>query len=431
LYRPNLPNRPDLDSLGFKSIFQVWAFSTDPNVPGPPTTDVARYERMRASIFSNNPDSATLRQRLRSVPGNRLDLLSVGRFPDLTPNDTLTVTFAAVVARNATELVSDYTQDKAESRATLVRNLDLAQRTFNGNDRNGNGILEPEERADGSDKIRRFLLPSPPNSPRYRVVAEDKKVAIYWDKSAESSIDLLSGATDFEGYRIYRSNAGDDLGQSGLALSLKRVAQFDRAGNQIGFNNGFSQIAIRDTVFQGDATVYSYKYEFNNLLNGWQYAFNITAFDSGNASIDLESLESAISSNFTATTPGKVATERENDAVGVYPNPFYVRAAWSGSGLRRQKIYFTNLPNECEITIFTVAGDVVARFQHNSQTYSGGDNEWNRTYGSSTRKAYSGGEAAWDMFSKSDQALSTGLYVFSVKNLRTGNVKTGRFVVVR
>lgn len=424
LFRPGLVE-------GFRANFQAWAFATDPFVPGSPSDDFDRLNRMRMRLF-DSPDSAAIRQALRTQPGNRLELLSVGPFPTLMPGDTITISFAAVAARNAST-VADYIDDKIESRATLFSNLDLAQRTFNGNDRNGNGILEPEEDLNGDGFIRRFLLPSPPNSPRYRVVPEDRKVTLYWDKSAEESIDLLSGVRDFEGYRIYRTNAGDDRSREGLGFSLRLVAQYDQSNNNIGFDNGLDAVKLPTPIrFEGDTIEYVYKYEFSNLLNGWQYAFNVTAFDSGNTTIGLESLESARSSNFTTAFAGKTPTERKEDAIGIYPNPFYVRSAWSGPNRREQKIYFTNLPPECEITIFTVAGDVIDRFTHNAKTYAGGDNRWNDLYGNqSNRKAFSGGEAAWDIFSKSDQALSTGLYIVAVKNLRNGDVRTGRFAVVR
>ena len=34
--------------------------------------------------------------------------------------------------------------------------------------------------------------------------------AMYWDRTAELSRDPVTGKQDFEGYRVYRSNPGDD-----------------------------------------------------------------------------------------------------------------------------------------------------------------------------------------------------------------------------
>jgi hypothetical protein len=42
-----------------------------------------------------------------------------------------------------------------------------------------------------------------------------------------------------------------------------------------------------------------------------------------------------------------------------------------------------------------------------------------------------GGMRAWDLITDKDQAVATGLYIFSVKNLKNGKVKTGKFLVVK
>ena len=43
----------------------------------------------------------------------------------------------------------------------------------------------------------------------------------------------------------------------------------------------------------------------------------------------------------------------------------------------------------------------------------------------------SGGEHAWDLITDNDQAIATGLYLFSVKDLSNGNIKTGKFLIVK
>ena len=42
-----------------------------------------------------------------------------------------------------------------------------------------------------------------------------------------------------------------------------------------------------------------------------------------------------------------------------------------------------------------------------------------------------GGEHAWDLLTDYDQAVATGLYLFTVKNNKTGQIKTGKFLVVK
>ena len=43
----------------------------------------------------------------------------------------------------------------------------------------------------------------------------------------------------------------------------------------------------------------------------------------------------------------------------------------------------------------------------------------------------SGGEEPWDLITDHDQAIATGLYLFSVKDEETGNIKIGKFLVIK
>jgi hypothetical protein len=116
----------------------------------------------------------------------------------------------------------------------------------------------------------------------------------------------------------------------------------------------------------------------------------------------------------------------------VYPNPYYVNAVWDGSGERNRKLYFYNLPLHSEIVIYTLAGDVVANLLHDGSTYSGADSKWFQQFGNSgTSPQFAGGEHAWDLITKFDQAIASGLYLFSVKDTDTGDVKTGKFLIIK
>jgi hypothetical protein len=226
-------------------------------------------------------------------------------------------------------------------------------RAYNGEDKNGDGILEASEDLDGNGKITRYILPSPPLPPKVKVVPENQKATIYWNKRSEGSIDPISSKKDFEGYRIYRTNSGYDLTTSqNLQESMILVADFDSTGNSIGYNTGFNYIKLDSPVtFDGDTTSYYYKFEIDNLLNGWQYTFSVTAFDEGDEENNLGSLESSVLVNAKRVIPGTPATSDKNVEIGVYPNPYYGNAYWDGSSERLRKIYFFNLPARCEITI--------------------------------------------------------------------------------
>ena len=57
---------------------------------------------------------------------------------------------------------------------------------------------------------------------------------------------------------------------------------------------------------------------------------------------------------------------------------------------------------------------------------------WFQRFGSSgPAPQFAGGEHAWDLITKFDQAIATGLYLFSVKDSDTGDIKTGKFLVIK
>jgi hypothetical protein len=262
-------------------------------------------------------------------------------------------------------------------------------------------------------------------------VAEQNKATIYWDKRAEASVDPISGIKDFAGYRIYRTQSGFDLtNNQNILASLVQLAQYDSAGST-GFNAGFKSVELATPmIFPNDTTKYYYKYVVPNLLDGWQYLFSVTAFDKGDPADNLGPLESSLLANMKNILPGTLPTEDGSAKIGVYPNPYYGNAIWDGNSERLRKIYFYNLPSDCEITIYTLAGDVVKRLQHNSAS-NGQDIRWFDQYGVGSNEQFTGGEHAWDLITDNDQAIATGLYLFTVKNNKNGNIKTGKFLIIK
>ncbi len=418
-------------SVNYNSVnFTSWQFrnQTNPSFFAP-TNDIQRYEKMQGFFgegqrYGDEIDPAALKQA-----SNRSMLITAGEFPPLAPGDSMNVTFAYVAAKKfGSDLPS---LDSKLQKKNLFDNAGWALRAYYGEDKNANGILDPGEDLDDNGEITRYILPAPPQTPNIKVIPESNKVTVYWDKRAERSIDPISGKKDFEGYKIYRTNAGYDLTESqNLVKSLIKIAEFDSAGNNVGYNTGFSAVALDEPVtFPNDTTKYYYKFVTDELLNGWQYAYTVTAFDEGDEENNLETLESSLLSAAEKVLPGTPATSDENIEVGVYPNPYYGEAYWDGQSERLRKIYFYNLPEECEITIYTLSGDIVKRIQH-SGANNGSNVRWFETFADGTQKM-SGGEAAWDLVTDSDQAIATGLYLFAVEDSKTGNVKRGKFLVIK
>jgi len=93
--------------------------------------------------------------------------------------------------------------------------------------------------------------------------------------------------------------------------------------------------------------------------------------------------------------------------IRVVPDPYIVSNTWETSQFGK-KLMFTNLPNECEIIIYTVAGDRVQTIQHQNNQ----------------------GFEFWDMRTYNDQFIAFGLYVYVVV-VPDGQKKVGRFLVIK
>lgn len=433
-----LGSTPTLDSIfivGTDTLpsvnFVSWQYknTSDPNFFSP-TTDIDRYRKMQGYFGGNNRYNDGVNPSNLKTPSNRSILITHGAFSKLAPGESINVVFAIVCAKKFGNDPSSL--DSPAQKFNLYSNAEWALRAYYGEDRNRNGKLDIGEDLDGNGTITRYILPAPPRTPAVKIVPGNQDVSIYWDKRAESSIDPISGKKDFEGYRLYRTEPGFDLDLSqDMRSSLVTLAQFDSAGNSYGFNTGFSAVQLEEPVtFSGDTVKYYYKFDVKNLLNGWQYLFSVTAFDKGDPDNNLESLESSELASLSRILPGTLPNDENNLEVGVYPNPYYGNAYWDGSTERLRKIYFYNLPSECQITIYTLSGDIVKKIDHNS-TSNGSDIKWFQTYASDNKQIMSGGEDAWDLLTDNDQAIATGLYLFTVKDNRTGDIKRGKFLIIK
>jgi hypothetical protein len=322
--------------------------------------------------------------------------------------------------------------NNAFQQINLISNALWAQTAYCGEDVNCNGVLDPGEDKNNNGVIDRYILPSPPNIPETKYVPRDNAIDIYWKNNSESSIDPISQKEDFAGYGIYVSQLGFDARENvSIDSAWRKVALFDKKGDSLFYETGFDSIRLEEPVIiEGEE--YHYKYTVNNLVNGWQYAVTLTAFDTGDEEAKVESLESSRNTNLTRAFMGTPPNNdpKENKPY-VYPNPYYLGAAWEGASARQtsNRIQFANLPAQCVVNIFNAAGDLVATFEHD-QGYTG-DIGWYDQYSDSEYTSFSGGEHSWDMISSEGQNIARGLYLFTVKDLSNNKLYKGQFTIIK
>jgi hypothetical protein len=311
-------------------------------------------------------------------------LLSTGPFPTLAPNDTLTVTYAVVAGPDS---------------LSLLGNSKAAQKTY--------------------DDL--FSIISGPPSPKLDFAFQDNSVRVTWDpgtpvdadgqplladdpaRAPEHHLSDANGEEDFQGYRIYRYQgetiAGDPFEESSI------IAQFDVVDG-IGFDTGLPPL-------NADG-----KREFldTNLLDGFPYIYSVTSYAAADPEEALEELESGFNENRKTVYPGPAPVGAANQrTIGVYPNPYRAASLFDGraTGQEREtkrKIWFTGLPPRCRIQVFNLVGEVVKTIEHDDA---------------------SAGQHQWDLLSDYDRVIASGLYIYAVENLATGEVQRDKLVIIK
>ena len=265
-------------------------------------------------------------------------------------------------------------------------------------------ILNDAKLAQNMDD-RDFRAPSPPPLPPLRAESGHKSVTLDWSPTDEVNPEhyQAEGRGDdveqpFEGYRVYKSTQSAD-GPYTL------LAEYDVSGNQFGPNTGLS-----------------HTYTDRGLLNNVTYYYSVTAYSKPDTVLPWPSTESSVYQNVVEVVPGPVPPDEVGEVAAV-PNPYRgdidynaMQPPWEPSPAGRpwmepdRKIQFINLPPQCTIEIYSAAGDFITSISHNNP---------NRGYES------------WNLTSNVNQAVASGVYLFTVENEKTGKIQTGKFVIIK
>ena len=136
---------------------------------------------------------------------------------------------------------------------------------------------------------------------------------------------------------------------------------------------------------------------------------------------------------FTFTTVGEKLVDEslikeDMEKIMVVPNPYVVTNVMEpaiGNWERNQprRLMFTNVPAQCTIKIFTVSGLLVDEIEVN--------NAVGARKSPFDSNSESNGTAFWDLQSKEGLDIAAGYYLYRVESGLTGNVKMGKFAVIK
>jgi len=220
-----------------------------------------------------------------------------------------------------------------------------------------------------------FLIPEekiPPFPPSLEATVEGSEITVTWMGEAAEQ------GGDFAGYRLYKSDLSF-VGPWRLIFEDPKppVRKYvDRA--QVGYKNFYA----------------------------------ITAYDTSGNESSLWAASSKTMKGFEATT----FPEEDLDKIIVVPNPYIGNATWELQDYEN-KILFSHLPAKCKIYIYSLSGDLIDIVYHNVE-------------GDPTPERNPSGDESWDLLTKNNQSISSGLYIFRVVT-ESGQTKIGKFAVIK
>ncbi len=122
----------------------------------------------------------------------------------------------------------------------------------------------------------------------------------------------------------------------------------------------------------------------------------------------------------------KLKTDMEK--IKVVPNPYVVTntmenavANWQRN--QRRQIMFTHIPAQCKISIFTISGILVDEIEVDNAV-SSRENAWDLN-------SEANGTVHWDLRSSEGLEIAAGYYIYHIESKKTGDVKVGKFAVIK
>ncbi len=169
---------------------------------------------------------------------------------------------------------------------------------------------------------------------------------------------------------------------------------------------------------------YEYEYVYDGILPTVPYYMSVTAFDYGAPQSGLAPQETKPINNLVMEFPLSSADDVESQQldVFVYPNPYRIDGDYASRGFenryrnlateRARRIHFANLPRQCTISIYSIDGDLIRKWEHD---YPEG--------------APASMEDSWDLITRNTQAAVSGLYYWVVES--EDRTQIGKLVIIR
>jgi len=329
---------------------------------------------------------------------------------------------------------------------------------------------------------------TPPTRPTVHVESEQGKIKLYWNDVAEDAVDVVTGYSDFEGYKIYKSSDGGETwgapndmiyNTEGIFVGWRPYKQFDLSAEMdslhcvysneydcdetmrrnhsisgydpyfpwfnLGNDTGLEGIRLDEPkIINGDTLWYTYEDE--NVIDGMEYTYSVVAYDMGVEPPTVQKFiektdgmfEAVVDTNYSnpdnwADPDGyahiensKGTTVLDRNFVQIYPGGEPV-GNLSAVMVVPNPYFGRSDFNETEHIRRIRFTNLTSECQIKIFTLNG-----EHVYTIDHQNATSG-NAWWDLRTVNNQEASPGLYIFHIKDLSSTSSEpiVGKFAIVR
>jgi len=378
--------------------FRIWSSGTED-----PSNDVDRYQLLRGRsdfpLYDNADNDidgdideadewlVNIDRRATSPQDWRL-MLSAGPFTEILPGDTLSFQYAFVLG---------------QGKQGMLENAVTAQQIYNG-------ITQEFPRCDGETESLsvHWVADTPPPPPNQEITAGDHFVRVEWDDYPEPIQDPLTRIKDFYGYQVWKAVGWTRESTEPRDQDWQLILDIDRS-------DGGIELEEWDTGLEG---IGKYCMIDSLVKNGFAYWYSVTAYDSTGEGYHF----GKYTQNKTLVTPHSSASAAM-DGIIVVPNPYVnheYMARWNlepdDTDPTGERVCFQNLPRDSTVHIYSLGGELINTTGPNNPHFRYDPD-------------ITGGDACWDLVSRNDQLVVSGVYLYQVDS--PAGQKTGKFVVIK
>ena len=235
-----------------------------------------------------------------------------------------------------------------------------------------------------------FDIPLPPPPPlTFDILPQPDQISIEWADNPESD-------PNFEGYRLYRAMLEPDSFYHPI---------FECSVTEGNLATTYSDVELlRGINYYYYVVSYSIDPVLGELESGRAYTQTTIPTSLKKPPRDITDDGTLIADIARQYSLGQINDEERIDAVlgmvRIVPNPYNIknRQITFGNGLDKDKLMFYNLPENCEIRIFTERGDLVDKLDH------------------ITREGMAAvADEAWNSSTASRQVVKSGVYIAHIR----------------